>query len=131
MLEFAKLTTNGFMNVTLSNEKTECMDFEALYDTHYDRIFSYIMRSVMNRSLAEDLTSGTFLKAYKNFPRFNPQRGKFSSWLYRIASNSIRDHFRKSSKASPVDPHDDLITLLVDENAPNGGEQMELLSGRE
>lgn len=72
--------------------------FGRLYEMFFDRIYRYIYYRTLHRETAEDLSSKTFLKALDKLATFNPQKGMFGSWLYRIASNCLVDHFRKSGK---------------------------------
>ncbi len=55
------------------------------------RMVFYRVRSPMD---AEDLTQDIFLKAFQGIGRLKSD-GLFKSWLYRIAMNHVRDHFRK------------------------------------
>lgn len=79
----------------VKNAKNDPSFFGILYDRNYDRIFNYILKRVSNVSLAEDLTSNTFFKALEKISTFNWEGIPFSAWLYRIATNEIRMHFRK------------------------------------
>ena len=72
--------------------------FEDLYEQYYGRIFNYVMRSVMSNSLAEDIVSETFLKALRGFPRYRGGPERLLGWLYRIATNTLLDHYRRSKK---------------------------------
>lgn len=66
---------------------------------HEQKIFTYILTSVKNRELAEDLFQDTFIKvintlragAYKD-------EGKFAQWVMRIANNLKIDYFRKAQR---------------------------------
>jgi RNA polymerase sigma-70 factor (ECF subfamily) len=72
--------------------------FVAIYEQHYSRIFNYVMRSVMNVSVAEDIVSETFLKALHGLPGHKGGPAKVQAWLYRIATNAMTDHFRRSAR---------------------------------
>jgi len=67
--------------------------FGELYRAHYDTILNYLYRRTLNQSLAEELTSNTFFKALRALPSYR-NRAPFRAWLYRIASNELRSHFR-------------------------------------
>lgn len=68
--------------------------FTELVDRYSDRILSYLYRYVGNFHMAEDLTIETFLSAYNNLGTYT-EMGKFSSWLYKIATNCARKELRK------------------------------------
>jgi len=57
-------------------------------------VFSLIFRMVRDREQAEDLAQETFVKVFNNISRYDP-RYKFSSWIFKIASNLTIDVLRK------------------------------------
>ena len=67
-------------------------NLERLYDEYYDKVYVYIARRVNNRHDAEDLTADVFLKAFAN--PYNPLLAKFSTYIYTIASNVLKNHYR-------------------------------------
>ena len=69
-----------------------------LFDKYYDEVFSYIYRSTLDVGVAEDLTSNVFLSAFKHLGLFRWRRVPFGAWLYRIATNEIRMHFRRQKR---------------------------------
>lgn len=88
-------------------------DFGELYASYYKRIFSYVMRTVMNRQVAEDITSEAFCRALARFATFRPARGTFSSWIYRIATNTMRDHFRRQRPMISLSEDDPSLENLL------------------
>ena len=82
-------------NLIIKNcQKGNLEEFGQLYDKYIKKIYNFIYYKTFHKELAEDLTSKTFMKALENIERFNPNKGKFSSWLYRIARNIVIDHYR-------------------------------------
>ena len=69
--------------------------FGQLYDEFADRIFRFIKIKVNSQQQAEDILQETFLKAWRGLPGLKLRDCNFSAWLYRIAQNTITDHFRK------------------------------------
>lgn len=67
--------------------------FALLYERYYPRILNYLYRRTMNRELAEDLTSRTFLQAFDSL-RSRRQEVWVCPWLYRIATNVHVSHMR-------------------------------------
>ncbi len=65
----------------------------ALMDRHSERLFHYLVRQLNNESDAADLAQETFVRVYHHRARFDPGQ-KFSTWLYAIATNLLRDRFR-------------------------------------
>jgi len=68
--------------------------FERLYRLHSHRVYSLCLRMVRNPSLAEDLTQETFLAVFRGLPDFQGNAA-FSTWLYRVARNTVLMCFRK------------------------------------
>lgn len=64
-----------------------------LMERHSQRVFHYLLRSLQNEEDAADLAQETFVRVYRNSRAFNP-RQKFTTWIYAIASNLVRDRFR-------------------------------------
>jgi RNA polymerase sigma-70 factor (ECF subfamily) len=77
-------------------------DFDPLYRQYVDPIYRFIYRRTLERMTAEDLTSVTFMKALEKIGTYDPSKGVFGAWLYRIARNSITDHYRTHR------PHEDI-----------------------
>jgi len=64
-----------------------------LMERHAERLFHYLLRSLQDESDAADLAQEMFVRVYQNARKFD-SRQKFSTWLYSIASNLVRDRFR-------------------------------------
>jgi RNA polymerase sigma-70 factor, ECF subfamily len=73
--------------------------FGVLVDRYKRGISNFIGATVRNSSETADLSQETFLRAYAHIGTFNPQLGKFSTWIYQIARNVIRTHLSKSQRA--------------------------------
>lgn len=84
-------------------QKGELDKFALLYDGYAKKIYTFIYFKTMHRETAEDLTSETFLKALENIRRFDANKGFFTAWLYRIARNTVIDHYRTRKTAFNVD----------------------------
>jgi RNA polymerase sigma-70 factor (ECF subfamily) len=65
-------------------------------------IFFFILRMVWNETDAADLSQKTFIKAFRNIGRFD-RRSNFKTWLYRIAINVCKNHFRDDPRRREVD----------------------------
>jgi RNA polymerase sigma-70 factor (ECF subfamily) len=70
--------------------------FGALYDQYVDTVYRYLYFRVGNRSLAEDLTSETFLRALRRIGTVTWQGRDLGAWLVTIARNLTADHFKSS-----------------------------------
>jgi RNA polymerase sigma-70 factor (ECF subfamily) len=72
-----------------------------LMDRHGERLFHYLVRQLNNETDAADLAQETFVRIYHNRARFDPAQ-RFSTWLYAIATNLVRDRFRWHSRHPQV-----------------------------
>jgi len=77
--------------------------FGVLYDAYFEKIYNYLFYRTHDRGTTEDLTSTTFFKAINGLDGFDERKGNFSAWLYRIARNSLYDHFRTNKITSSID----------------------------
>ena len=72
---------------------------KTLIQRHEKRVFSYILLSVKNRELAEDIFQDTFIKVINTLRSGNyHEEGKFVQWVMRIANNLKIDYFRKMQR---------------------------------
>ena len=65
----------------------------ALMERHGEKVFHYLIRQLQSEADAADLAQETFVRVYQNRARFDPA-ARFSTWLYTIATNLVRDRFR-------------------------------------
>ena len=72
--------------------------FTVLYDGYYLDIFRFILRRIRRHDLTNDLTQETFLKAMLALPKYQDRGLPFRAWLYRIALNEVRMHWRKKKE---------------------------------
>jgi len=78
------------------------------------RVFSYIMLSVKNRELAEDIFQDTFIKVINTLKSGNyKEEGKFLQWVMRIANNLKIDYYRKVQRMPTLNPATTLIFLIL------------------
>lgn len=71
--------------------------FARLYDRYVLAIYRFVFLKLPSKELAEDVTSETFLKAWR-FIQQNKEISNFRALLYQIARNSIVDFYRKKSE---------------------------------
>jgi RNA polymerase sigma-70 factor, ECF subfamily len=76
--------------------------FAELVDRYKRGIANFIGASVRSAPDVSDLSQETFLRAYAHLATFNPQLGRFSTWIYQIARNVVRTHLGKSLRRPPT-----------------------------
>jgi RNA polymerase sigma-70 factor (ECF subfamily) len=85
-------------NDIIVQAQTSYNAFALLFRRHYDAIFKYCVHRLFDRHLAEDITSLVFLKVVEKFHSFDGSERQFHNWLYKIATNVINEHLRKSAR---------------------------------
>jgi RNA polymerase sigma-70 factor, ECF subfamily len=94
--------------------KVDADAFGMLYDRHVAGVYRFVYARVGNAASAEDVTAEVFIKALRNISRYQARGRPFVSWLYRIASNAVADHFRHQP-----------VSCELSEELPDGNTQVE------
>jgi RNA polymerase sigma-70 factor (ECF subfamily) len=82
-------------------------------------VFNYVLRTVGDRALAEDLTQEIFLRIYQGLPSFS-LRSRFTTWLFQVAKNRLLDELRarerRPRRAIPIEdaPPIDVVDTPVE-----------------
>jgi RNA polymerase sigma-70 factor, ECF subfamily len=92
-----------------------------LYDRYSRTVFGVGLNILGDRSLAEELVQEVFLKVWRSSHTFDPSRGSFSTWLYRVTRSVALDLYRK--RAHRVRPVPDGDTHLATERDSSAGPQ--------
>lgn len=100
------------------------VDWNAIYVDNLPRVYHFFCYRVGDTALAEDLTSITFEKAWRNRHRYQRDEAGFQAWLFTIARNVATDHFRKR-------PQVDSVETEVLENLPAPGSLEHLIEQKD
>jgi RNA polymerase sigma-70 factor (ECF subfamily) len=96
--------------------------FNELMAAHEDRVFGICLRVMRDRELALDAVQETFITVYRKAGKFTGESA-FSTWLYRVATNTCYDQLRKIKRRAagplpdttdPADPHSDAAFTAVE-----------------
>jgi RNA polymerase sigma-70 factor (ECF subfamily) len=68
--------------------------FETLYKRHRGALYRFVLRSIKQRSSAEELFQEAWIRVIEARSRYSPQ-ARFTTWLYTIAHNLLVDHWRR------------------------------------
>jgi len=95
--------------------------FNELMRRHYKGILNFVYKFTYKADICEDITQEVFLRVYKSINTYEPQ-AKFSTWLYKIATNLCLTNLKKKNLNISLDEIRDNIGELEDiksENAQN------------
>ena len=77
-------------------------DFDAVFREYFAPVHRFIARRV-GMALAEDLAAEVFVTAFRRRAAYQPERGSLRSWLYGIAVNVVRGHWRDEQQLLELD----------------------------
>ena len=83
----------------LERIKAEPAEFSAVFKLYYKPIFGYIFRRTGEVDDSADIAAETFYKAFNYIGTFNYRGISLKVWLYRIATNELKMHFRHRRKS--------------------------------
>lgn len=72
-------------------------NFDAVVSAHHAEILRYLRRVIGPSGEAEDVSQETFLRAFRAYPSL-PRDANVRAWLFAIATNLARNHFRAESR---------------------------------
>ena len=96
----AAVTEQGLIDEQAWVERAQRADtaaFESLYRLHLDRVYGLCLRMTGNASEAEDCTQEAFIQAWSKLSKFRGDSA-FSTWMHRIAVNSVLGRMRKARR---------------------------------
>lgn len=101
----------------------EARALEVLYDRYSRVVFSFALRIVGNRELAEELLQEAFFRAWQQGAAFQSSRGSFVTWLLSITHNLAIDEVRKLRRRPQKADSEDPAALL--DSMPDNAEDIE------
>jgi RNA polymerase sigma-70 factor (ECF subfamily) len=72
--------------------------FTEIYEALVEAIYGYLFWNLGSREDAEDITEEVFLRCLVKIDSYNPHRGAFKAWAFRIARNLMVDHQRRGGR---------------------------------
>lgn len=97
--------------------QADSRQFTDLYKHYYHHIRRYFAVRLRSAEVIDDLTATTFEKALRSISSFQWQGNPFSSWLYRIANNTLVDYYRKQNKYKNSGANTDNIEVESNEHS--------------
>ncbi|MFZ0817611.1 MAG: sigma-70 family RNA polymerase sigma factor [Candidatus Sulfotelmatobacter sp.] len=97
--------------------------FDYLVQKYRRPLVSFMYRMARNTTVAEDLAQEVFLRVYRSRQTYEAS-AKFSTWLYRIATNLAVNHARDTRHERPE------VTVSLDEPDDETGSTMDLADSK-
>ena len=108
---------DGPWSLVRSAQAGDMTAFSELFDRYYDVVFRYVLFRMNDRTLAEDITQETFLRALRRIASVTYQGRDIGAWFVTIARNLIFDHV-KSSRYRLESTTSDIVELSPSTHGP-------------
>jgi RNA polymerase sigma-70 factor (ECF subfamily) len=101
-----------------------------LFERYNKRIFNFLARMTMDRTLAEDLTQNVFLRIIKYRSSYR-EGAKFQAWIYQVARNVFSDHYQAhKNKFSDFVDVEKISEKMADKDTNDAQDEKEALLHR-
>ena len=88
--------------------------YRYLVERYQTGLIIHCEQLVHDRQEAEDIAQDTFIKAYERIRTFDKEKGRFSTWLYRIAGNKAIDYLRRNKRKVDVEHIEELADIATE-----------------
>ena len=72
--------------------------FEQIYNVYSPKLKVKFSKRISDKQEVEDLVQDTMIKVSKNLPSYDSSKAAVSTWLYKIADNTLNNYFRDNSR---------------------------------
>jgi len=94
---------NDIAEIIAGCRKGEALYQRALVDNYSELLFSVALRYMGDESRAKDVLQETFIRVFKSFKTFDPNKGSISTWMRKITVNvALRSLSKKHLKTSTL-----------------------------
>lgn len=86
--------------------------FSEIYQSYQPAVRNYVFYRVRDDTLADDLTAEVFVRLVDKIDTFVYQERPLLAWLYTIAGNLIKDHYKRNGRLTRLSLLDDAVSDL-------------------
>lgn len=101
--------------------------FAEIFDRHFERIYAYLRRR-FGVEIAAELVSEVFTQAFMSRHTFDERAATAAPWLFGIAANVARRHFRSQARAPMTVPLDESLPVDAGDQASEVDSRLDLES---
>ncbi len=112
-----EVADNGAWTLVKASQEGDMGAFSELFERYYDVVFRYVLFRMNDRTLAEDITQETFVRALRRIGSVTYQGRDIAAWFVTIARNLIFDHV-KSSRYRLESTTAEIVDLSPSTNGP-------------
>jgi RNA polymerase sigma-70 factor, ECF subfamily len=102
------MVTDSDIELMLNFKEGDKRAFQLLFDKYQKKVISFCFRYCGHRIVAEELAQETFLRVYKAPALYRPE-ARFSTWLFKIATNVCLNEIRKPEYRARIESIDQIV----------------------
>jgi RNA polymerase sigma-70 factor, ECF subfamily len=80
--------------------------FDDLMNRYYKELFRFIVRQTHDVETAKNLSQDIWMRIYAKLRLYQPQKATFRTWMYQVATNCMRNHFRTVKASREIVVHE-------------------------
>jgi RNA polymerase sigma-70 factor (ECF subfamily) len=92
---------------SVKNGDKECLS--KLWDAINPKLYGYLINTLKDKSIADDILQATWLKAISKIEQFHYRGARFSAWLFAIARNECRLYWRENKQTSTAPLEENIL----------------------
>lgn len=122
MMNYAQYTDEQLVALAQADDTKAYNNLLARYD---NKIYQIILFNINDTANVKDLKQEVLIKAYRSLQDFKID-SRFSTWIYRITQNTIKNHYRMQSQRQASETQ-----FAIEQNYDNSGSPEQILMNSE
>ena len=92
--------------------------FTELYEHFFSRVYQYLLKKTRDSQLADEMVETAFIRMYRHLSQYDPEKGAFSTWLFRIAQNVLNKHYTSKAVTMHLPWEEDFDPAAPEQETP-------------